>query len=292
MYQLLPLAKLPMNDAIRQRLCDLFAQHGRALVQDSRRCESLVRDFCGTSTREGKILLLTIKEQVPHDLLAQSASDPWPAVLGRLSQRLQQGLAMTPEAATWAIESWALALGVSSVADAAGIQGPTAASHSAAVPQRVMDANARRMILIVTTGAIAILGVGLVIWAVTPTSTSWADRRSTPASTPSTKLERHIVRAAEAGEWQGKECTIELVVAHTNRNQAFAYLNSTSDFKDEKHFQVTIDKATQERFKAAGVPDVETRFRGKTVLVTGKVTKANLIGYEVRVSDPKQIALK
>src|SRR5271157_768708 len=105
-----------MNDSVRQRLCDLIAQQGRALVQDARRCESLVRDFCGTTTAETKILLLAIKEQVPHDLLAQS-SDPWPTVLGRLSQKLQQGLAMEPVAAVWAIESWAIALGVISGVD-------------------------------------------------------------------------------------------------------------------------------------------------------------------------------
>jgi parallel beta-helix repeat protein len=106
-----------MNDAIRQRLCDLLAQHGPTLVNDPRRCESLVRDFCGTGSREGKILLLTIKEQVPHDLLTQSASDPWPTVLGRLTQKLQQGLAMEADAATWAVESWAIALGMISGVD-------------------------------------------------------------------------------------------------------------------------------------------------------------------------------
>ncbi|MFN6207994.1 MAG: SH3 domain-containing protein, partial [Planctomycetota bacterium] len=100
---------------VRQQLCDLVAQQGRTLVQDARRCDSLVRDFCGTTTAETKNLLLSIKEQVPHDALAQS-SDPWPTVLSRLSQKLQQGLAMEAVAAT-PIESWAIALGVISGVD-------------------------------------------------------------------------------------------------------------------------------------------------------------------------------
>ena|GEM_PF-1072229 len=99
-----------MNDAVRQRLCELIAHYERSLVDDVRRCESLMRDFCG-ATMECKILLLAMKEQVPQELLAHSP-DSWPLVLARLSQKLEQGFAMEPVAAKWAVESWAIALGI------------------------------------------------------------------------------------------------------------------------------------------------------------------------------------
>jgi hypothetical protein len=100
-----------MDQSIRKRLCDLIAQQGQSIVHDVLRCEALLRDFCGPSTKEMKLLLIAIREQIPQDLLI-SPLPPWPSLQGRLLQRLRDGVGIEVSAATWAVDSWAIALGV------------------------------------------------------------------------------------------------------------------------------------------------------------------------------------
>src|SRR5918993_2341397 len=101
-----------MSDVPRQTLRDLVARHGPGLCSDARRCEGLVRDLCGAHRREINILISALKERVPLDLLAAQNSMPRGLLLSRLSKRLEDQLALTGEAARWAVDSWALALGV------------------------------------------------------------------------------------------------------------------------------------------------------------------------------------
>jgi hypothetical protein len=101
-----------MNDVPRQTLRDLVDRYGRALCGDARRCEGLLRDLCGAHRREINILVSAQKERVPLDLLAAQGSMPRSMLLSRLARRLEEHSALTEEAARWAVESWALALGV------------------------------------------------------------------------------------------------------------------------------------------------------------------------------------
>ena len=100
-----------MDHQVRKRLSDLIAEHGQSIVHDTLRCESLLRDFCGPSTKETKLLLIAIREQIPQDLLALPLP-PWPSLQGRLLQRLRDGVGIESTAATWVVDSWAIALGV------------------------------------------------------------------------------------------------------------------------------------------------------------------------------------
>ncbi|HEY9605900.1 MAG TPA: hypothetical protein V6C85_30115 [Allocoleopsis sp.] len=36
-----------MNDLPRKTLCELITQYGQVLCDDPRRCEALLRDYCG-----------------------------------------------------------------------------------------------------------------------------------------------------------------------------------------------------------------------------------------------------
>ncbi|HKQ52121.1 MAG TPA: hypothetical protein VJT74_07120 [Pyrinomonadaceae bacterium] len=101
-----------MNDAPRQTLRELVARHGPDLCSDARRCEGLLRDLCGEHRREINLLVSALEERVPLDLLAARGSVPHGLLLTRLSKRLEDQLAVTEQAARWAVESWALALGV------------------------------------------------------------------------------------------------------------------------------------------------------------------------------------
>ena len=101
-----------MHDAPRQKLRELIIEYGRSLCDDPRRCEALLKDYCGQHKREIFVLISALKNRVTDDLLKNSASVPQSILLARLNKRLEEELAMTAEAAQWAVESWALALNV------------------------------------------------------------------------------------------------------------------------------------------------------------------------------------
>jgi hypothetical protein len=102
-----------MHDLPRQKLRELILEYGRSLCDDPRRCEALLKDYCGEHKREIFVLMSALKNRVSDDLLrTQSAGLPKTMECSRARQRLEEELSMTTEAAQWAVESWALALGV------------------------------------------------------------------------------------------------------------------------------------------------------------------------------------
>jgi hypothetical protein len=111
-----------MNDAPRRTLRELIARHGPGLCGDARRCEGLLRDLCGEHRREINILVGALRERVPLDLLAGRNSVPAGLLLTRLSKRLEDHLALTEDASRWAVDSWALALGVVSDGELDGLK--------------------------------------------------------------------------------------------------------------------------------------------------------------------------
>ena len=102
-----------MNDLPRQKLRELIVQYGRSLCDDPRRCEALLKDYCGQYKREIFVLVNALKNRVAEELINASAGVPPALLLGRLIQRLEDELGLAENAARWAVESWALALGMS-----------------------------------------------------------------------------------------------------------------------------------------------------------------------------------
>jgi len=108
-----------MHDLPRQKLTEIVthrravtARFGRDVVNDAKLCEALLRDLCGDHRREISVLVAAQKERVAADLLASQAGVPHAVLLTRLTRRLQDNLALTEDAARWAVDSWALALGL------------------------------------------------------------------------------------------------------------------------------------------------------------------------------------
>jgi len=106
-----------MNNLPRQKLCEIVAIYGDSLYEDDRRTEGLLRDFCGEYKREIHVLVSAVKEKVPTSLLSSQHSLPVEILLPRLRKRLVENRAIAEPAAQWAVESWALALGIISEAD-------------------------------------------------------------------------------------------------------------------------------------------------------------------------------
>jgi len=106
-----------MNNLPRQKLSEIVARHGRDIANDPRRVEGLLRDYGGPHRREIAVLVSAAEEGVAAELLAAGAGLPREALLARLARRLHDNVAMEPAAARWAVNSWALALGVISDAE-------------------------------------------------------------------------------------------------------------------------------------------------------------------------------
>jgi hypothetical protein len=93
----------------------LLKQYGQELIDDPRRTEALLRDHCGQHTREIFVLVNAQKQRVPSELLAAPAWMPRQATYSRLSRQLQTKLALTEDAADWAVAAWAAALELESL---------------------------------------------------------------------------------------------------------------------------------------------------------------------------------
>ncbi|MDD4136663.1 MAG: HEAT repeat domain-containing protein [Methanoregula sp.] len=106
-----------MNDQAARTLKALIARYGTSVALDPLRCEGLLRDTCPRCNREIFVLVNAVRQQVPADLLAPRHSLPLPLFRGFLKKRLQDELAFSDEAAHWAVDTWADALGLDPGAD-------------------------------------------------------------------------------------------------------------------------------------------------------------------------------
>lgn len=101
-----------MNDAARQTLIQMVAQYGPSAYENSRHCNALLRDLAPEHKREIFVLVSALEQGVVNDLLTLQGQVPVGVLLAQVTAKLQAALALTPEAARWAVESWAQALGV------------------------------------------------------------------------------------------------------------------------------------------------------------------------------------
>lgn len=100
-----------MNNEPAEKLRELITEYGTTLIDDPRRCEAFLKDYCGQYKREIHLLISAIREGVPAELLAASKDVPYCLQASRLTQRLHDDLGLMPEFAAWTVDAWALALG-------------------------------------------------------------------------------------------------------------------------------------------------------------------------------------
>jgi hypothetical protein len=101
-----------MHQRPRTLLRQLVLYYGPAIHTEPRRVEAFLQDLCGQYHREIFVLVHAQEQQIPKELLAAGPMGGEPVLWQRLSRRLQDRLALTADAADWAVESWAMALGV------------------------------------------------------------------------------------------------------------------------------------------------------------------------------------
>ena len=106
-----------MDDLPRRKLIELVGRFGRDVAGDARRCEALLRDMCPQHRREISVLVSAAKDSVGVELLGSSSGIPKEVLLSRLTKRLHDEQGIVEDFARWAVESWALALGIIELAE-------------------------------------------------------------------------------------------------------------------------------------------------------------------------------
>lgn len=101
-----------MTDMPRQQLHYIITHYGRSICDEPKRCEALLKDLCPQHKREVNLLVGALREGVAKELLKPNQLLPIEMVISRLSQKLYDELGFDSGLAQWAVESWALALGV------------------------------------------------------------------------------------------------------------------------------------------------------------------------------------
>jgi hypothetical protein len=99
-----------ISDVPRQKLCEIVGRFGKSVADDPRRCEGLLRDFCGGYRREIHALVNALKEKTVEELLSASDGVPQEVLAARLAKRLEDFRGLDKELAYWAVVSWGVAL--------------------------------------------------------------------------------------------------------------------------------------------------------------------------------------
>ena len=101
-----------MDDAARQKLGEMINDHGVDVSKDIYRCKGLLKDYCAGYPKEMNVLISALQLEIPNALTASKNSSPQNNLLTRLTKQLYDNIGVREELAYWAVESWAIALGV------------------------------------------------------------------------------------------------------------------------------------------------------------------------------------
>jgi hypothetical protein len=100
-----------MSSTPRDVLIEIVGQYGEPLLTSPLRCEGLLKDFSGEFRREIFVLVSCLRVGVVDQLRRQTGPSI-KLVCARLALKLEQNLAISGDVAKWAVESWAIALGL------------------------------------------------------------------------------------------------------------------------------------------------------------------------------------
>jgi hypothetical protein len=101
-----------LSDEPRRVLVEIVRQRGQEILDEPRRLEGLLRDYCPARRREIVALVAAHKEHGFKDLMTLKKQIPAQVLISRLTSQLQDHVGLTADLAYWAVESWALALGI------------------------------------------------------------------------------------------------------------------------------------------------------------------------------------
>lgn len=96
----------------RAQLCLIIQQYSQNIIAEPKRCRGMLSDLAPHHRLENNLLITALEQKVAQELLQPSALIPINMQVDRLAKRLHDVVGIKEEFAYWAVESWALALGV------------------------------------------------------------------------------------------------------------------------------------------------------------------------------------
>lgn len=81
-----------------------------------------------------------------------------------------------------------------------------------------------------------------------------------------------LVTPAEAATKINETVRLEMKINSASLRNGMCFLNSEQDFKSDKNFTIFLSKDVVAKFKESMIDDPAAHFKGKTVVVKGKVT--------------------
>lgn len=95
------------------KLRELINKHGQQILNDPNKFGSLMLDLCmGTNEREINILVTALMKKIPQQLQSSGNASLTDDLRSSLSQRLENATGLRSDAANWAVNTWAAALGI------------------------------------------------------------------------------------------------------------------------------------------------------------------------------------
>jgi hypothetical protein len=101
-----------MNDETRAVLSEIVRTEGRGITAEPRRLQALLSDRAGGYKLEINLLVSAADEGVPDALLRTSDTGPRGATIERLAHQLEESRGFEYSRSRWAVDSWAIALGL------------------------------------------------------------------------------------------------------------------------------------------------------------------------------------
>lgn len=101
-----------MTDIVRSQLQQMITQFGRSVCDEPKRCEALLKDLCPNHKCEVRLLVVALGEGVVKKLVQPSPLISIEQLIAQLVQSLDENWGIASHHAQWAVESWAIVLGV------------------------------------------------------------------------------------------------------------------------------------------------------------------------------------
>lgn len=105
-----------MNSEARKLMQRLIQSEGELVCADKTRCEGFIRDYCVNYKPEANVLVSALRAGCV-DKLRDRVSLPIATTIGRQVARLETEHGMASAPAHWAVETWAIVLGIASDSD-------------------------------------------------------------------------------------------------------------------------------------------------------------------------------
>jgi len=106
-----------MSSDVIKALQEIVSSYGPSICDNAGRCKALLMDLCPTHRLEVNLLVVALQEGVPNRLASSPPGVPLVSLLATLALNVSEGHGLKRELARWAVETWAVALGVIDAGD-------------------------------------------------------------------------------------------------------------------------------------------------------------------------------